>query len=234
MDHLATRVAEHLELDVARRLDVLLDQDARIAESGLRLAPRGGERIVEIGVLVDPPHAAAAAAGHRLDQHGIADLIGLALEEGVRLLVAMIAGHHRHARLLHQGLGAILEAHGADRRRRRADEGDGGAQRGFREVGILGQEPVSGMNALRAGAAGDLDQALDVEIAFARRRRPDRIGLVAGANMQRLGVGLGIDRDGAHPQPLRGAGDAYGDLAAIGDEDGGEHGPGYHPSDDDW
>ena len=63
-------------------LDVLLDQHARIAEGGFRLALRGGERVVEIGMLVDAPHAAAAAARHRLDQHGIADLIGLALEEG--------------------------------------------------------------------------------------------------------------------------------------------------------
>ena len=222
-------IAEHLELDVARRIDVFLDEHPRIAERGLCLAPRGGERIVEIGVLVDPPHAAAAAARHRLDEHGIADLIGLSLEEGVRLDVAVIAGHDRHARLLHQRLGAVLEAHGADRRRRRADEGDAGAQRGFREVGILGEEPVAGMDALRAGLAGDLDQALDVEIALARRRRPDRIGLVAGAHMQRLGIGLGIDRDGAHAEPLRGAGDAHGDLAAIRDEDGGEHGRGISP-----
>ena len=100
------------------------------------------------------------------------------------------------------------------------------AQRGLREVGILRQEPVAGMNALRAGAAGDLDQPLDVEIALARRRRADRKGLVAGAHVQRLGVGLGVDRDGAHPEALRGAGDAHGDLAAVRDEDGREHEPG--------
>ena len=229
MDHLSTRITEHLELDVARRFDVLFDQHARIAERGFRLAARGGERVVEIGMLVDPPHAAAAAARHRLDEHGIADLIGLALEEGVGLHVAVIARNHRHAGLLHQGLGAILEAHGADRRRRRADEGDAGAQRGFGEIGILGKKAIPGMDALRAGAAGNLDQTLDVEIAFARRRRPDRVGLVAGAHVKRRSVGLGIDRDGAHPQPLRGAGDAHRDLAAVRDEDGREHERGISP-----
>ena len=37
--------------------------------------------------------------------------------------------------------------------------------------------------------------------------------------MQRVGVGLGIDRDGLDAQPLAGADDAAGDLAAIGDQD---------------
>ena len=41
--------------------------------------------------------------------------------------------------------------------------------------------------------------------------------------MQRAGIRLGIDRDGAHPEPRRGAGDPAGDLAAIGDQDRGKH-----------
>ena len=48
--------------------------------------------------------------------------------------------------------------------------------------------------------------------------------LVAEPHMQRVRVGLGIDRDGAQAEPLRGARDAAGDLAAIGDQDGREHG----------
>ena len=43
----------------------------------LRLALRAFERGVELGVLVDAAHALAAAAGDRLDQHRIADLVGL-------------------------------------------------------------------------------------------------------------------------------------------------------------
>ena len=41
--------------------------------------------------------------------------------------------------------------------------------------------------------------------------------------MQGAGVSLRIDRDGAQAQPLRGAGNAAGNLAAIGDQDGFEH-----------
>src|SRR5579864_6145456 len=42
--------------------------------------------------------------------------------------------------------------------------------------------------------------------------------------MKRVGVGLRIDRDGAQAEALGGARDAAGDLAAIGDQDGAEHG----------
>jgi hypothetical protein len=68
-----------------------------------------------------------------------------------------------------------------------------------------------------------LDELVDDQIAFARRRRTDQKRLVSNAHMQRAGIGLGIDRDHAHPESLRSARDADGDLAAVGDQDGGEH-----------
>ena len=77
MDGVAVAVGEDLHLDVTRRVDVFLDQHALVAEGRFRLALGSGERRLEIGVAVDPAHALAAAAGHRLDQHRIADLVGL-------------------------------------------------------------------------------------------------------------------------------------------------------------
>ena len=44
MDGVAVAVGEHLHLDMARRGDVFLDQHARVAERGLRLALRAFER----------------------------------------------------------------------------------------------------------------------------------------------------------------------------------------------
>ncbi len=92
--------------------------------SPLALRKRG----IEVPGGIDAPHALAAAAGHRLDQHGIADL-GRALGEelGV-LLAAVIAGHHRHAGLLHHALGGVLQPHGAHGGGRRPDEDEA---RGF-------------------------------------------------------------------------------------------------------
>ena len=79
------------------------------------------------------------------------------------------------------------------------------------------------MYRLGAAAARGLDDRRDVEIAVARRRRPDRPGLVGQLDMQRVGIGLGIDRDRRDPEPPRGADHPAGDLAAIGDQDLGEH-----------
>ena len=53
------------------------------------------------------------------------------------------------------------------------------------------------MHGLGAGLARGLDHALDVEIAVARPRRSEQDGLVGHRDMHGVGVGLGIDRDGA-------------------------------------
>ena len=73
MDGAAMAVAEHLDLDVARPLEVFLEIDRVVAEGGLRFGPRGGERVRQfVGGLRDL-HAAPAAAGRCLDQHREAD-----------------------------------------------------------------------------------------------------------------------------------------------------------------
>ena len=79
------------------------------------------------------------------------------------------------------------------------------------------------MNALRAGLARHFDQAVDDQIALGGGRGADRVGLIALPHMQRAGVRLRIDRDGAQAEPRGAARDPAGDLATIGDQDGGEH-----------
>ena len=50
-----------------------------------------------------------------------------------------------------------LAAHAADRVGRRADEDEPGVGAGLREVGVLGEEAVAGMDGVGAGAARDVD-----------------------------------------------------------------------------
>ena len=64
-----------------------------------------------------------------------------------------------------------------------------------------------------------LDHAVDIEIAVARPRRPEQHGLVGHGDMHGVAVGLGIDRDRAQAHRARGADDAAGDLAAVGDQE---------------
>src|SRR5262249_8031918 len=74
VDHVAVLVAEELDLDVPRLFEILLQEDAAILECGLGLLPGGLVAIDEAMVVSGDAHAAAAAAGRGLDQHGIADL----------------------------------------------------------------------------------------------------------------------------------------------------------------
>src|SRR5262249_10478941 len=99
MNDVPAAIAEHLDFDIARRVDVFFDQYAVIAEGTLRFAHGAGERRLELGVFVDPAHALAAAARDRLDEDRVADLVGFLLEELRLLAGAVITGHDRHAGL---------------------------------------------------------------------------------------------------------------------------------------
>ena len=76
MDGAALAVAQHLDLDVAGTLEILLEIDGVVTECGLGLGARGRERHREISFAVRDLHAAPAATGRRLHQHGKADAGG--------------------------------------------------------------------------------------------------------------------------------------------------------------
>ena len=93
------------------------------------------------------------------------------------------------------------------------------------EVGVLGQEAVAGVDGLGAGGFRGGQHLPSVQIGFAGGGGADQHRLVSLAHVQGAGVGLGIDGDGAQAHAAGGAEHAAGDLAAIGDQDGFEHGP---------
>ena len=80
------------------------------------------------------------------------------------------------------------------------------------------------MDRLSTRALGGVEDGFRPQVAVAGRGRADVDGFVGHLDMQRLGVGVGIDRDRADAEPAGGADDAAGDLAAVGDQDLGEHG----------
>ena len=223
VDAVALRIGEDLDLHVAQALYELLEQDAVVAERCCRLALGAGDLSVErVGARRDL-HALAAAAGRGLDQHRPADAPGL-LAQHLRVLVgAVITGHHGHARRGHQRLGFRFAPHRAYRVGGRTDEDDAGFGASLGEGGVFGQEAVTRVDRLGARASGRLEDGVDPQIALARRRQADTVGLVGHLDVQRARVGIGVDGDGAHAQPPGSTNDAAGDLAAVGDEDLGEH-----------
>ena len=62
------------------------------------------------------------------------------------------------------------------------------------------------------------------ELSAEGRRRAEAHGDVGLAHVQRAGVGVAVDGDGAHPEPAQRAHDPHGDLATVGDQDRLEHG----------
>ena len=216
-------VAEHLDLDVARVLDELLDEHAVVAERRQPLALRRLEPFANIGFAVGQPHPLAAAAGRRLHHHRIADLAGdLHRLVGIGDL-AEEARHDRHARRLGEFLRFDLVAHRRDRVCRRPDEGDPCRAQRLDEARALGQKAIARMDRLGPGRLARVDDQLGLEIALRRRGRPDPYALVGHPHMRCARVGVGINRDGLDPHRLGGADHAAGNFPAIGDQDFLEH-----------
>src|SRR5438067_13492266 len=132
-------IAEHLHLDVTRLLDVLLAIDFRRAERCASLRLTGGERLCGGGALAHDSHAAAAATGRRLEDDGIAGLVGDLERVRLTLERQLAAGHDRHARLLGDDPRLRLVAHQAHSFRAPPGERPTGGPTDVLERRILGQ-----------------------------------------------------------------------------------------------
>ncbi len=121
VDDIAVRVAEHLDLEMARTRDQFLEQDAVVAKGGRGLAPGGLDGVGQFGGAIDSADAAPAAPRDRLHQQRKADpRRGFGQPCGGHV-VALDARHHGHAGGARDALGLVLQAHGADGGRGRAD-----------------------------------------------------------------------------------------------------------------
>jgi hypothetical protein len=154
---------------------------------------------------------------------GIADAVGLLLQERRALLGAVVAGHQRHAGLFHQLLGLGLQAHGLDGGRRRADEHQPGLGARRREGLVLAQEAVARVDGLGAGGLGGFDDAFPLQVAVLGRAAADVHRLVAGRHVLGIGIGVGVDGDGADGEATGRRRHAAGDLSAVRDQDLLEH-----------
>ena len=134
-DRAAVPVAEQLDLDVSRALEVPLAEHGVVAERGLRLAARRLDRAVELRGGADDSHPAPAPARGGLDENGEAERRRVALVED------------RHARLARDAPGGELVAARAQGLRRWADEDQARRLDRLCEVGVLGEEAVPGWTA---------------------------------------------------------------------------------------
>ena len=223
MHHVAMRVGQHLQFDVARAVEVLFQIHAVVAEGRLRLAARHTPGFLELIGRARHLHAAPAAARGRLDQHGVLHLFGDRARFLEGLERAGGARHQRHIQPPHRILRRDLVAHHADMVGRGADELQPMRLDHLGEARVLAQESVAGMHRVGAGDGRGRQDGGDVEVGIARRRRADADALIGQAHMHRGGVRGGMHRDRADAHFLAGAVDTERDLAAVGDQHLAEH-----------
>ena len=218
---LALTIRKYLHLNVARSRDLPLQIERGRSESGGGLAGRTSPSGVEVLIAADNAHSLSAAAARRLEQNRIADLVRRGAGRG-HIAQRLRTFGDRDIDVTRETAGRGLLAEETLHPRRWTDEHEPRIDHRLREVRILREEAVTGVDRVASRALGDLDDPRRVEVAIARRRRADRVRRVGGADVQRVAVDVAIDGDRAEAEVMAGPDDAERDLAAIGDEHGGE------------
>src|SRR5881409_1931071 len=218
-DDAAMTVRQHLDLDVPRSLQILLDVDAAIAECFQGFPTRRLKPCFDLRLRAHQPHAFAAASRYRFQHHGITDPFCFApcldripqRRRGPR--------DNGHAGGLHAAARFGLVAHHANRLSRRTDEHEFGFVARLRKRGALREKAVTRMHRLAATLLRCGDELLDVEVGFRRRCCAEQDGRVGITHVRREAVRLRVHGDRCDAFLMARADHPNRDLAAISDED---------------
>ena len=196
---MAMLIGHDLELDVMRINDQFLDVNIAVSESLFRFRRRArgnaGTRLASLCAarIPRPPPPATA-----LIMTGIADFLG----DFERLLLvfddAVAPGRDRNARFARVGARRILVAHRVHRARRRADEFDFAALAHFREVRVLREKTVAGMDRIDIADFGRAHDAVDLQVTFRARRGADADRFIRQLHMERIDIRFGINGERAN------------------------------------
>ncbi len=220
MEDVAVFVTEELDFDMFGAADEFFEKDSRIAESAIGFTLGLVEQTVEVFGFFNHAHTASAAAESRLDDEREAEFSGdleclLAVGDGV-----FGAGQGGNLKFLRQFASCDFVAHQVEQFRVGSDEGDSRLGAGAGEIGVLGEESVPGVDQIDAVVLGEGDDAVDVEIgadgAFALTDEIRFIGLEA---VHAETVFLRENGDRAQTEFARGAENANGNFAAVGDKE---------------
>jgi hypothetical protein len=177
------------------------------------------EAIPAFGLVVRDAHALAAASRAGFQHHRVADLGGR-LDRVVGISQnARETGNGVDARFIGELLGCDLVAHRFDGARVGADKHNTRFRQRLAEPGIFGQEPVTRVHRLGAGVAAGLDDAVAQQVTLRRGRCADVDSFISHADMQRVPIGVGVDRDGLDAHFARGLQHPASDLAAVCNQD---------------
>src|ERR1700737_2245367 len=222
---IAVAVGQHLDFDMPRMRQKFFDIDFAVREGAPRFLARQSECIEQRGLVRHDAHAAPTAPAGCLYDHRISD-IARQLTNGVRVVRQRLVGtwNAGHTCRTHRPFGSHLVAHRSNAGGIRPDEDQPRFGDTFREGGVLGQKPVSGVNGLGTGRLGGEQYCCLVKIAMSCGRRTDADRDVRTTNVDRVAIRLGIDHDRTQTETAARTLDAKRNLAAIGYQNGFEHG----------
>ncbi len=221
--HVAELVADDLYLDVAGPGEVTLDVDLVAAEKRLRLTLGAVHRLLHLVGASDHLHPSAASAERGLDGEGVAVLCAEGEDVVDRFDELGGAGDDRGATAKGSLAAAHLVAHLVDCLRRRTDEGHSLGRDSPREVGVLAEEAVAGVDPIGAALVDGVEDRLSVEVALRRSLPAQGKSLVGEADMEGVAIEFAVDRNGLDAQLSGGPDDPDGDLSTVGDQDLGKH-----------
>ena len=217
-EHTSLGVAEHLDLDVAGGDECLLEVERPVAEGGVGLGTRGGERTLELVLGEDRTHPLAATSGGRLEQDREPELVGDRPDLG-QVDRPVGAGDERHSRRAQLFFRTHLVPHPLHHVRGWPDEDDPRLLARADEGGVLGEKAVAGMQRLAAGRLGCRDDARDAQVALGGRGRADADRVISELEMVGVPIGRRVDGDRLDAKLVQGTDDPDGDLAPVRDED---------------
>ena len=128
----------------------------------------------------------------------------------------MITGHHGHTRVLHQGLGSVLQPHRPNGIGRRPCKDQTSRLNRGHKVGIFRQEPIAGMDGLGAAGNSRRHHGILVQIITATTEWQGDIGHL---NMLRLRIRRAVNSHGLYAHLARRCHDTAGNFTTIGNED---------------
>jgi len=217
VDQVAMHVAEDLDFDVLRILQVTLQENRRVAEGSLGLAAGSHDPLKELLLGAGHPHPPSASTGRRLDDDGVAVVLGE--DEGLFLMLNGLLGARNGGDAGSHGnfSGRHLVAQGPLHFGRWSDEGDSRPFALFGELRVLRKETVAGMDGVHVMVLGNGNNFVDAEVGVdGALPLPHLVGLISLVAVERQLVLLRIDGHRADAELRAGTENADRNLTTVG------------------
>ena len=208
-----------LNLDVARLLDVLLDEHTVIAESSLSLLLGQMESSKSLLVVPGNTHTLTTTSSRGLDHHRVTNIVGDLQHLLVGVDLAVETGNGVHLSLHSQLLGANLISHSLNGVLARSAPADSLLLKSLGESPVLRKETVTRVDGISTGLTASLDDLISNEVGLSGRRGTNVNSFIGHLHVLGVAIGIGVDSNGLDTHALSGLEDTAGNFTTVGYQD---------------